>query len=73
MSGLAIKIKVPHRIDDVALARSVLPQGIAPMPLSLWWSAPERREPGFLLGVTNLRPKVLDKACTTLERAIGSL
>lgn len=73
MSGLAIKIKLPHRIDDVALARSVLSQGIAPMPLSLWWSAPERREPGFLLGVTNLRPKVLDKACTTLERAIGSL
>jgi GntR family transcriptional regulator/MocR family aminotransferase len=73
MSGLAIKIRLPHRIDDVALARSVLPRGIAPMPLSLWWSASDRREPGFLLGVTNLCPKILDRACTTLENAIGPL
>ncbi len=72
MSGLAVMIKLPPTINDVALVRSVVPQGIAPMPLSIWWSDRAKMAPGLLLGVTNLRPKIVDAACATLEAAIAS-
>lgn len=49
-SGLAVRLNLPDRYDDVAASERALQYGMAPVPLSPWYlSAPAR---GLLLGIT---------------------
>uniref|UniRef100_UPI0035CB5451 MocR-like pyridoxine biosynthesis transcription factor PdxR n=1 Tax=uncultured Sphingomonas sp. TaxID=158754 RepID=UPI0035CB5451 len=68
-AGLALLMRLPDGADDVALAARAVDLGIAPIPLSIWsWES--ARTPGFLLGVTNLRPGHLEKACDALRQLV---
>lgn len=69
-SGLALIVRLPPGVDDKALARTALEQGIAPTPLSGWYFNETDAVPGLLLGVSNLRSGQLEKACETLRRLI---
>ena len=69
-AGLALLKRLPHGTDDVALAERALTHGIAPIPLSIWSDDPAAT-PGFLLGVTNLRPGHLEKACVALHTLLA--
>jgi GntR family transcriptional regulator/MocR family aminotransferase len=72
-AGLTVLKRLPVGIDDVALAARALEAGIAPVPLSVWSADPGRADPGLLLGVTNLRPGQLEKACAALNRLIETV
>jgi GntR family transcriptional regulator/MocR family aminotransferase len=69
-AGLAVRVRLPDGADDVALAARALDLGIAPLPTSVWSSDPAQAAPGFLLGVSNLAPRHLEKACAALEQLI---
>ena len=70
-AGLALLARLPSGSDDVALASLAIEFGIAPLPLSVWSSDPHAANPGFLLGVTNLRAGHLEKACAALRKLLA--
>jgi GntR family transcriptional regulator/MocR family aminotransferase len=72
VSGLAVPIRLPKGFSDVALAEQALSRGIAPLPMSVWHHNREDAQPGFLLGVTNLRKGHLEQACGTLRELIAA-
>ena len=53
-AGLAVLVRVPDGRSDQAVAHAARAQGLAPVPLSLWY-AQQARHTGLLLGVTNAR------------------
>jgi GntR family transcriptional regulator/MocR family aminotransferase len=73
LSGLAVIVDLPEGIDDRAIARMALQRNIAPMPLSPWWHSKEAAQPGLLLGVTNIKDGVTEKACQALREVIAAV
>ncbi len=71
-AGLAIVLPLPEGTDDVAMARRGPELGIAPTPLSPWYSEAHHRRPGILLSVTNLTDEWIEPACATLNRLLTS-
>ncbi|MBN8885743.1 MAG: PLP-dependent aminotransferase family protein [Rudaea sp.] len=67
--GFAVRLDLPARTDDVAVAAQALAFGLAPVALSPWYVQTPRRA-GLLLGVTNLTEKRLDKDCARLIELI---
>ncbi len=70
-AGLAVLLTLPPGSDDAAMAERAITLGIAPAPLSRWSSKGALADPGFLLGVTNLRPANLEKACASLKQLLS--
>jgi GntR family transcriptional regulator/MocR family aminotransferase len=70
-AGLAVLIRLPEEMDDVALAARAIDAGIAPVPLSIWSGESARAGPGLLLGITNLRTGHLEKACAALRQLLA--
>lgn len=64
--GLAIRLELPPGTDDVALARAIFSSGLSPVPLSPWYVADGMRQPGLLLGVTNVLPALAEAHVATL-------
>lgn len=64
--GLAIRLELPPGTDDVALARAIFSSGLSPVPLSPWYVADGMRQPGLLLGVTNVLPVLAEAHVATL-------
>ncbi len=54
-AGLALLLRLPPGVADVAVAREARTVGLAPVPLSLWYAQPGPEHHGLLLGVTNVR------------------
>jgi GntR family transcriptional regulator/MocR family aminotransferase len=69
-AGLAVLLKLPREIADIAVAREVSAFGISPAPLSAWYASPAHAEAGLLLGVTTTPGKNLAKSCDRLFEAI---
>jgi GntR family transcriptional regulator / MocR family aminotransferase len=68
--GLAVRLTLPDRYDDVAVSERALQYGMAPVPLSPWYlSAPAR---GLLLGVTNYSDRTLRKDCVKILELVGA-
>ncbi|NEU98648.1 PLP-dependent aminotransferase family protein [Bradyrhizobium sp. UFLA 03-164] len=55
MGGLALLLHLPKGTDDLALSKKALARGIAPMPLSIWWTNKRKANPGFVLGIANIK------------------
>ena len=68
-TGLAVAILLPEFASDVTVASRALSFGLAPSPLSPWYthSAPQQ---GLLLGVTNLNEQRVYSACHTLAELV---
>ncbi len=71
VTGVSVVIDLPEGTNDCDLARRALQMGISPMPLSLWWHDAAFARPGFLLGISNLQPAVIDRACQALRELTG--
>lgn len=67
--GLSVRLALPEGADDVAIAHQALPYGLAPVPLSPWYSSAPR--PGLVLGVTNVDEKRLPADCDRLLALIA--
>lgn len=70
MAGLAVLTRLPDGLDDTVLTARAIEKGICPVPLSAWYDDAATARHGFLLGVTNLRPGHLERACATLKSVI---
>ena len=70
-AGLAVLLRLPCGTSDVALAAAAQAGGMAPVPLSPWYAAPEPDRTGLLLGVTNLREDEAARACEALLQLIA--
>jgi GntR family transcriptional regulator / MocR family aminotransferase len=70
MAGLALLLRLPGDIDDREVARSAAAAGLAPVALSPWYSRPDHRHQGLLLGITNITEDKLGYHCALLEQLI---
>jgi GntR family transcriptional regulator / MocR family aminotransferase len=70
-AGLAILLSLPPGIDDRALARAARPLGLAPAPLSPWYT--RKAEAGLLLGISTASAERLEPACAALQGLIASV
>lgn len=68
--GLAVLWKLPSETSDVAVAREVFAFGMAPAPLSAWYSSPATARSGLLLGVATAPTKNLARYCDRLFEAV---
>lgn len=72
MAGLALLLKLPTGVDDVAIAKQAAKYNLAPTPLSAWYAQASTAPSGLLLGVTNLPDAGLDQCCQQLKTLISS-
>ncbi len=70
-AGLSLVVRLRDGANDREIARLAVEKGLALVPLSAWWHDPAQAKPGFVLGVTNLKPSVIGKACQTLKDLIA--
>lgn len=70
LAGLAMLLKLPIEVSDTQIAREAAAFGLAPSPLSIWYSDPERRQSGLLLGVTTAPGNRLAASCDRLQQLI---
>jgi GntR family transcriptional regulator/MocR family aminotransferase len=68
--GLAVLLKLPREISDVAVAREASAFGMSPSPLSAWYSSAENAESGLLLGVATAPTRNLARSCARLFEVI---
>lgn len=69
--GLAVLLRLPDGTDDAAICREAHAFGLAPVPLSAWYSPTEVRHPGLLLGVSTVTETQLPAACDRLHKLIA--
>jgi GntR family transcriptional regulator/MocR family aminotransferase len=70
LGGLAIVLRLPDGVSDVAIAHEARTCGLAPEPLSAWFDLGTRPWPGLLLGVASVNEAQLPAACQRLHRII---
>ncbi len=68
-AGTAVMVSVPDSASDVDIASRALQSGLAPVPLSPWYSAPSRQQ-GLLLSVTNVDERTLLADCRRLVELV---
>jgi GntR family transcriptional regulator/MocR family aminotransferase len=64
-AGMAVVTTLPPEVSDVDIALRARAFGLAPVPLSPWYTGTSR-QPGLLLGVTNLSERTLATDCSRL-------
>lgn len=63
--GLAVRLALPGRAEDLRIANEALAFGLAPVPLSPWYAEGPRPR-GLVLGITNLVERRLPADCARL-------
>ncbi|PXA96261.1 GntR family transcriptional regulator [Nostoc sp. 3335mG] len=71
MSSLALIGHLREGTNDVQLAQSALAGHLAPTPLSPWYADTRHARPGFIMGVTNIRPDNIDAIRDGIRKLIG--
>lgn len=69
--GLAVIVRLPDGTDDAAICREAHAFGLAPVPLSAWYSPTGVRRAGLLLGVSTVTEAQLPAACERLHRLVA--
>ena len=72
IGGLAAVVHLPDGVSDVGIAQSALGHGLAPSPLSPWFSPGTDQESGLLLGVATVNEEQVSAACQQLHQLIGA-
>jgi GntR family transcriptional regulator/MocR family aminotransferase len=73
LAGLAMLLKLPDDTNDTLIAREATSFGLAPAPLSPWYSDAASRRAGLLLGIATAPPDRLVVSCDRLQRLIERL
>jgi GntR family transcriptional regulator/MocR family aminotransferase len=68
--GLAVLLRLPKGVSDLAVAREAAAFGLSPSPLSAWYMAPDGAESGLLLGVATAPTRNLARCCDRLFETI---
>jgi GntR family transcriptional regulator/MocR family aminotransferase len=71
VAGLAALMRLPDGAPDLAIAREAQAFGLAPVPLSLWYSSPASARSGLLLGIATAPQRQLEKSCDRLRQVIA--
>jgi GntR family transcriptional regulator/MocR family aminotransferase len=71
VAGLAALMRLPDGAPDLAIAREAQAFGLAPVPLSLWYSSPASARSGLLLGIATAPQKQLKRSCDRLGQVIA--
>ncbi|WP_411740660.1 aminotransferase class I/II-fold pyridoxal phosphate-dependent enzyme [Pseudomonas sp. BF-B-28] len=69
-AGLAVLLKLPEGAPDVQIVRDAMAFGLAPSPLSEWFTTPSGHSPSLLLGVATAPEPHLATACHRLFEII---
>lgn len=69
-AGLAVVLRLPDGADDKAIAREAYAYGMAPAPLSIWYSSVDTQRSGLLLGVATAIETQQRTACRRLGQLI---
>ena len=69
-TGLAVLLRLPDGMPDLAIARELLAFGMFPAPLSPWYAGPKISRSGLLLGVATSPTRVLARSCDRLINII---
>lgn len=69
-AGLGVLLWLPEEARDSVIAREALAFGLAPSPLSAWFSPAGIQRPGLLLGVATTPEAHLPVACDRLRQLI---
>lgn len=72
IGGLAAVVRLPKGVSDISVARSARSQGLAPSPLSSWYSPDTQAESGLLLGVATLDETHIPAASEHLHQLIDA-
>jgi len=70
--GLAAVVRLPPGVSDVSIVQQAVAKGLAPSPLSPWFSPGTAAEPGLLLGVATVTERQVPAACRQLDQVIAS-
>jgi GntR family transcriptional regulator / MocR family aminotransferase len=68
-AGLAVLVRLPDGVSDVAVAREMRAFGLGPAPLSPWYT-PASARAGLLLGVATAPERGVARACDRLNEVI---
>lgn len=69
-AGLAVLLRLPDGAPDGEIAREASAHGLAPSPLSAWFSPLGIQRAGLLLGVATVTEERLSEACDRLHQVI---
>jgi GntR family transcriptional regulator/MocR family aminotransferase len=69
-AGLAVLLRLPDGASDVEIVREALALGMAPSPLSSWFSSPSCALTGLLLGVATAPKPYVARSCDRLFEII---
>jgi GntR family transcriptional regulator/MocR family aminotransferase len=64
-AGLAVSLQLPSAISDLAIIREMLPFGLMPAPLSIWYASPAAQS-GLLLGIATSPIRHVARSCQRL-------
>jgi GntR family transcriptional regulator/MocR family aminotransferase len=67
-AGLAVSLALPSATSDLAIIREMLPFGLTPAPLSIWYASPAAAKSGLLLGIATSPIRHVARSC---ERLLG--
>ncbi|MGF6711040.1 GntR family transcriptional regulator/MocR family aminotransferase [Luteibacter sp. W1I16] len=70
IGGLGAVMYLPDHVPDIDVAREARVHGLAPVPLSPWFSPGTTHRSGLLLGVATVDEARLATACSQLHRLI---
>lgn len=69
-AALAVLVRLPEGVSDVAVSRALLPFGLAPLPLSIWFAQQRHARTGLLLSAVTSPLDQVERACERLAAAI---
>lgn len=69
-AGLAALLRLPDGAPDISIAKEALTFGMAPSPLSVWYTRPASGRSGLLLGIATTPQKHLARSCQRLSDII---
>lgn len=69
-AGLAVSLELPRHISDVAIIREMLPFGLMPAPLSVWYANEDTAKSGLLLGIATAPIRQVARSCERLLSVI---
>ncbi|AFJ45751.1 transcriptional regulator [Shimwellia blattae DSM 4481 = NBRC 105725] len=70
VNGLSVLLNLPDGAQDIPIAREAWQHGLAPSPLSAWYTGGDATPAGLLLGIADAQNERTYQACERLDQLI---